>query len=143
MLFNPKFGFAGFVAVPYFFFVEMLGPLIELFAYLLLGLGWWMNWIHIDLVIMLLTADILFGILMSMGAVMIEESAYHKYPRFRDFIVLLFCAIFEQIGFRQLNSYWRVRGTIRYFMGAKEWGPMDIRMPNKISAVRSMITRSI
>jgi cellulose synthase/poly-beta-1,6-N-acetylglucosamine synthase-like glycosyltransferase len=125
MMFNPKFGFAGFVAVPYFFFVEMLGPLIELFAYLLLGLGWWMNWIHIDLVIMLLTADILFGILMSMGAVMIEESAYHKYPRFRDFIVLLFCAIFEQIGFRQLNSYWRVRGTIRYFMGAKEWGPME------------------
>lgn len=125
MMFNRKFGFAGLVAIPYFFFVELLGPLVEIVAYLILAIGLWMHWIHPELAVLLFTVDILFGILMSVGAVMIEESAYHKYPRLRDFVTLLCCAIFEQIGFRQINSFFRIRGTVRYLMGAKEWGPMD------------------
>lgn len=125
MLFNPKFGFAGLVAVPHFFFVELFGPFIELTAYILLAIGLSISWINWDLAVLLLTVDLLFGILMSMGAVLIEESAYHKYPRFRDFLTLLICAIVEQIGYKQLNSLWRIRGTIRYFLGAKEWGPQE------------------
>lgn len=125
MLFNSRYGVVGWVALPYFFFVELLGPIIELFAYTLLIVGLSMGWLHWDLAFLLVAADILFGILMSMGAVLIEESAYHKYPRTIDFCILLICAFFEQVGFRQLNTFWRLRGTIRYFRGANDWGQME------------------
>jgi hypothetical protein len=30
----------------------------------------------------------------------------------------------ENLGYRQLNTYWRVRGTISGLMGKRGWGVM-------------------
>ena len=39
--------------------------------------------------------------------------------------LLLAAAVAENVGYRQLNSLWRLWGTIRWMMGAKPaWGTM-------------------
>jgi cellulose synthase/poly-beta-1,6-N-acetylglucosamine synthase-like glycosyltransferase len=125
MLFNPKYGSIGLIAYPYFFFVELFGPWLELFSYIFIFFGYFLGWVQLDLVFLFLIVDWCFGILMSFGAILIEESAYHKYPKLRDLFTLLLFSFFEQIGFRQLHSFWRLRGTIRYFRGIKHWGKME------------------
>ena len=125
IFFNPRFGTVGLLAYPYFFFVELFGPWLELFSYLFIGIGYAMGWLQLELIFLFLLVDLFFGILMSFGAVLIEESAYYKYPKIRDLLILLIFSFFEQIGFRQLHSFWRLRGTIRYFRGIKHWGRME------------------
>lgn len=34
MLLNPRYGRVGLLAFPYYFFLEMLGPMVELLGYL-------------------------------------------------------------------------------------------------------------
>jgi hypothetical protein len=47
-----------------------------------------------------------------------------RYPHVRHLIVLTLVAIVENFGYRQLNSFWRIRGYWQYFRGAKGWGQM-------------------
>lgn len=39
-----------------------------------------------------------------------EELAYHRYPTVRDFALLVYAAVAESAGFRQLHAWWRLRG---------------------------------
>ena len=44
-----------------------------------------------------------------------------------DRLLLLVYAIFENIGYRQLTVYWRLRGLVRYARGRNDWGTMTRR----------------
>jgi hypothetical protein len=39
----------------------------------------------------------------------------------------LAAAILENFGYRQLNTWWRVRGLFEWASGAKSWGVMTRR----------------
>ena len=51
--------------------------------------------------------------------------SFRRYPRFRDLLVLLVVSITENVGYRQLSQWWRLRGMISKFQGAKSWGAME------------------
>lgn len=124
MLFKPKFGFTGLFAYPYFFLFELLGPLIEILGYLLVVVGLITGWMSKDLLILFFCVDILYGVLMSVGAVLIEESAYHKYPKLSQLGALLMVACLEHLGYRQFNLFNRLRGLWAYVRGDRSWGAM-------------------
>ena len=125
MFLNPKFGAAGLFAFPYFFIVELLGPIFELISYVMIGTGLALGYIQWDLFLLFVLVDLGYGMLMSMGAVLIEESAYHKYPRLLDLAVLMVFALLENLGFRQINSLFRLKGLYDYIRGDRTWGKMD------------------
>lgn len=122
MLFNPRYKTIGLIAFPYFFIVELLGPIIEFIAYLSVIGGFILGFLSWEFFVLFLLVDIGFGVLMSIGAVLIEESAYHKYPRLKDLLFLIGIAPLEHFGFRQWNSVWRFLGLLGYFFGEKNWG---------------------
>lgn len=124
MFFNPRFGFAGMIAFPYFFIVELFGPFVELGAYLFAVLGIILGYFKIEILLLFFLVDILFGMMMSFTAVLIEESAYHKYPKLSDLFRLFMAAMFEHLGYRQFVSFARMLGLIKYFIGARKWGEM-------------------
>ena len=125
MLFNPKYGAAGLLAFPYFFIIELFGPVVEVFAYLFLLFGFLWGWVIYDFLILFILVDVGFGMLMSLGAVLIEENAYHRYPTLPQFLALSLIALGEHLGYRQMNSFFRVAGLIRHALGDKGWGRLD------------------
>jgi cellulose synthase/poly-beta-1,6-N-acetylglucosamine synthase-like glycosyltransferase len=122
MFFNRAYGRAGVIGMPYFLLIEALGPLVELSGYILLPLAALLGLLApINAIVYTLCAVVL-GIILSVSAVLLEEASFHRYPRWRELLLLNFIAIVENFGYRQLTLWWRLRGTWDYLRGNKQWG---------------------
>lgn len=124
MMLNPKYGRLGFFAMPFFFFVELLSPVIELGGYIVLAVSLWLGVINIQFALLFLTAAILLGMILSVLSVLMEELTFRRYDRLSDVLILILFAFFENLGFRQMHAWWRFRGMIDFMKGDKKWGEM-------------------
>lgn len=130
LLFNPKAGAVGWLAFPFYFFFEWLGPIVEILGYAvlllaaLLGLLSWHTW-------MIFTGfAIACGLLLSTTAILLEEWSFRSYRRPIHFPLLLLAAVLEQFGYRQLVTWWRFLGVLQWFRGnPATWGTMRRRSP--------------
>lgn len=124
MIGNPRYGSAGVLSMPYYLLFEALGPLVELAGYLVtivavtLGL---VDWRFAELVFLV---AIVYGTINSVAAVLLEELSFRKYPRLRDLLWLVAYGVFENFGYRQLTTWWRIKGIIDFFRGKQAWGAM-------------------
>jgi cellulose synthase/poly-beta-1,6-N-acetylglucosamine synthase-like glycosyltransferase len=132
MLMNPRYGMLGLFAMPYFFLFEMLGPAIELLGYVCTIGGWAFGLIATETAILFFTVSILFGVLLSMSAIVLEELTQRRYPAARDIARLFLAAVIENFGFRQLLTIWRTRGLIDGLRGKQGWGAMERRGFGKV-----------
>ena len=125
MLFNPRFGIVGSFSMPYFIVFELLGPIVELLGYAMTiaGFGWGLIAPQIALVFFIVS--VLFGILLSASAVVLEHLASAKYPAVRDVINLLLASVVENFGYRQLTAWWRLVGLVDAFQKKQGWGKME------------------
>src|SRR2546425_550465 len=73
---------------------------------------------------LLFVAAVLYGTLISLSAVVLEELTFRRYPRARDLLVLAGFAVLENFGYRQLTTWWRVRGTMDFLRNKQGWGTM-------------------
>jgi cellulose synthase/poly-beta-1,6-N-acetylglucosamine synthase-like glycosyltransferase len=124
MLFNPKYGRLGFFAMPFFLFVELLSPIIELSGYIILIISLILGAINIQFALLFLTAAILLGMILSVLSILMEELTFRRYDRIRDVMVLILYAFIENLGYRQIHAWWRFKGLIDFFKGNKSWGEM-------------------
>lgn len=122
MLFNPRYGILGLYAMPYFFFFEMLGPVVEMLGYLLIPAAYLLKMINMRFFLLFLTISIIYGIILSVGAILLEEYTFNKYRSVKDFILLVAYAVLENFGYRQLTTVFRVMGTINYSRHKSHWG---------------------
>ncbi len=124
MLFNPRYGRLGLVAYPYFFFLEMIGPVVETLGYGVFAFTLLAGRASIAYVLAFLAVAFAFGMVLSISAVALEEVTFRRYPRRRDLLLLFLIAVLENLGYRQLNTYWRVKGTLSGILGRGGWGAM-------------------
>ncbi len=127
MILNPKYGRIGLIAAPYYFFLEVLGPIIESVGYVTFITAIILGRASTSYVLAFLAVAFALGISLSFAAVGLEELSFRRYPRFRDLLTLLVIAIAENVGYRQLSIWWRLRGMISKFRGAQSWGVMERR----------------
>jgi cellulose synthase/poly-beta-1,6-N-acetylglucosamine synthase-like glycosyltransferase len=125
MLFNPRFGRIGLTAFPYFFFLEMLGPIIEGLGYLAFVATLLSGRASFPYVMAFLAVAIVLGVALSISAVGLEELTFRRYNRTRDLVALFGLAVLENFGYRQLNTFWRIRGFISKIRGISTWGAME------------------
>ncbi|MEO7646912.1 MAG: glycosyltransferase [Gemmatimonadaceae bacterium] len=123
--FNPKYGRVGFVAYPFFFFGEMLAPLIELLGYLAFAVSLYLGLVNVNFAILFLAVSVGFGLLLSLWATVLEEVSFRRYPAFSDFLRLLWFAVIESFGYRQLTVWFRLQSYWKYFKKDKRWGSME------------------
>jgi cellulose synthase/poly-beta-1,6-N-acetylglucosamine synthase-like glycosyltransferase len=127
MFANPRYGTVGLLAYPYFLLLEGLGPLIEIVGYLAfattLVAGLWSP----TFVASFLLLAIMVGIALSAAAVALEELTFRRYARWIDLLRLFSAAVVENLGYRQLNQWWRLRGTAAVLRGARQWGHQERR----------------
>jgi len=124
MLFNPRHGRIGLLAFPYFFFLEMLGPVVEGLGYLSFAFAVASGSASLPYILAFLALAVVFGVALSVTALGLEELTFRRYPSKRDLLHLFWLAILENFGYRQMNSYWRIRGMISKLRKVSAWGEM-------------------
>ncbi|MBW7934470.1 MAG: glycosyltransferase family 2 protein [Gemmatimonadaceae bacterium] len=125
MIFNPRYGAVGMVALPFFAFGEMIAPVVELLGYLGLVLGLALGAVNMPFAAAFLAVAVGYGILLSMWAIVLEEVTFRRYNARRDLWRLFFFAIVEGIGYRQLTVIYRLHAFWKVMRGEKGWGVMQ------------------
>ena len=125
MLFNPRYGRLGLVAVPYYWLFELIAPLLELAGLVLIALGFALGLVSWQYFLLFMLVAYAYAIIVTLAAVTIEELSYHKYPRWRDLGITLGAVVLENLGYRQLTAWWRMEGWAASLLGRRQqWGTM-------------------
>lgn len=122
LLFNFKYGPVGVMALPYFLFVELLGPVFEVGSLIAILLSIFFGKFDIQILGIFFCASILYGAVLSLSSILIEEIYFSKYNRPRQLLVLMIYCLIESLWFRQLSTFWRLRGLFKYIKGDHAWG---------------------
>jgi cellulose synthase/poly-beta-1,6-N-acetylglucosamine synthase-like glycosyltransferase len=125
MFLNPRFGMVGLFAFPYFAAFEIFGPVVELTGYIFTVLGLLGDVISPEVAALFFMVSVAFGILLSMSAILLEEFMASRYPAARDVLRLFWVAVIENLGLRQLFTFWRTEGLIDAILKKKGWGAME------------------
>jgi cellulose synthase/poly-beta-1,6-N-acetylglucosamine synthase-like glycosyltransferase len=127
LLLNPRFGVLGMVVFPAFLLFEWMAPVIEILGLTLVAAGLVFGQVSALFAILFFSLACGVGILLSMLALMLEELSFRRYGRSRDRALLVVWAVLENLGYRQLTLWWRLRGVVSYMRGKKSWGKMNRR----------------
>lgn len=126
MLLNPRYGAVGMIGFPYFFFFEMLGPLISALGYVVLPIGFIVGAISLPTFVAFLLVAVLLGQLLSISALALEEFSFRRHERRRDVWRMVLFSILENLGYRQLNDVWRILAFGDLFRES-QWGEQERR----------------
>ena len=125
ILLNPRYGAMGLVVAPYFLFVELLAPVVELVGLAALVLGLALGAVNVPFAVMFLIVAYGLGLLITTLTIALEEWTYGGYGGLRDRLMLLTWGMLESLGYRQLTAFWRFRGMARHWRGHGDWGAME------------------
>ncbi|HWO97434.1 MAG TPA: glycosyltransferase [Bacillus sp. (in: firmicutes)] len=125
MTLNPKYGAVGMVSFPYFWFVECLGPIIELGGYLYIIAAFFLGNIYYEFAGLLALLFILYGGVLSIASVLLDAWSKDVYPKTSDLCRLIFMSLTEVFWYKPLTLLWRMEGVIFFLIRRKEWGEMQ------------------
>ena len=125
MLFNRRYGRLGLVTLPTFLLVDLISPVMEIIGYFLIILLILFGWLDAKYLIALLVL-FSFGVLITVMSLMIEQDEIEQFTNPMDIFKVLLTACVENFGYRQICSFWRMRGLFQHFGGKKAtWGKME------------------
>jgi cellulose synthase/poly-beta-1,6-N-acetylglucosamine synthase-like glycosyltransferase len=125
LLFHPRGGAPGWVAFPVLLAFEALGPLVEVVGYGFMTSTWLLGWVSWQAFAAFLLAAVGLGLVLSASALLLEEKSFHLYERPQQLGALLVAMLLENLGYRQLTAWWRLRALLRWLGGGRvQWGEM-------------------
>jgi cellulose synthase/poly-beta-1,6-N-acetylglucosamine synthase-like glycosyltransferase len=126
-------GVIGWFGFPYFLLFECLSAPIEFCGYLVLPLFWSVGLLSPAYLLWFLFISIAYGMLVSVSAVAastwLERTDASRqrygsllgYAKGGEILALIACALVENLGYRQLTLWMRVRGLWDWWRGATGW----------------------
>lgn len=124
MMWNPRYGVPGMLGMPFHFLFEMLGPVVEFTGYLVFVLSWIFGLINWKFALVFFVLAVVFGVLLSLYSLLLAEFTVKRYTRPVDIIKLFALAVLENLGYRQLTSWWRLTALFGVRRRRKTWGEM-------------------
>jgi cellulose synthase/poly-beta-1,6-N-acetylglucosamine synthase-like glycosyltransferase len=124
MLFNPRYGPVGLLGVPFFVIGESLAPLIEVVGYVVTVLGLLFGFLNFNYALLFLLVAWTYGMILSISGIVLEEISFRRYRRWSDLIRLLWYAMQENFGYRQLTVWYRLRAFWSALRRHRAWGRM-------------------
>ncbi len=124
MMFNPKYGKLGMISLPYWFFFEFLGPLVEFSGYIIFIIFLLLGIISWSFFSVLFALVISMGFLYSIYAILVDLVSYQVYTKRKDFFALIATAFSEPFYFHPIVVKAGVSGFIDYFRKSHGWGEM-------------------
>lgn len=125
LLLSRRGGAAGWLAFPFMLLFEGLGPVIELAGLAFMAISAALGIIAVKAMLAFFFMAFAAGLLLSITALLLEEMSFHLYVRPRQLAALLAAALIENLGYRQLSAWWRLKGLLIWASGRKSsWGTM-------------------
>ncbi len=125
MIFNPRYGRIGLIALPYQGLFEYFAPVVEVVGWTTMILAALLGVLSPMFFIEFLLFGYLFGTMISIGAVVIEEMTYHRYNDAGDLLRLIVACFLEHMPYRPLHSIWRLMGMWQFMTGQNSWAAME------------------
>lgn len=125
MFLNPRYGLLGLFTVPYYWLFEFLGPFVEFVGYIFIVVALVFNFLNYQFLLLFFLVAVLFGTIISVMSVLLEEMTYRRYTHGTDLLLLFIAAVLENIVYRQLSTLWRVKAVFFYFFNKRKWGKSE------------------
>ena len=129
MLFRPRYGRIGSLALPYLWIFELLAPIIEIVGLLTILLAATMGVLSLTFALEFLVFGYGFATVISLGSVLQEELTYKRYNDWQDVVRLVSYCFLEHFPYRQLHLIWRLQGIWQYLRGDMTWRPLKRNGP--------------
>ena len=124
LFFNPNYGKLGMISYPYWFFFEFFGPVVEFFGFVVFFVFLFFGLINWPIFFALLTFVLLYGILYSIYAILVDITSYNVYYKTKDIPKLILTAFLEPFLFHPKIVWASVNGIKDYFLKNSQWGEM-------------------
>jgi biofilm PGA synthesis N-glycosyltransferase PgaC len=126
IFFNPKYGLMGMLSYPFWFFIEWLSPLVEVFGLLYFVLSALMGQVNWSFFFIILGFVYAFALTFSTYSILFEELTYHRYRKKREILRMLIAAWIEPIIYHPFIVYYSLKGNFDFFINKKTgWGQME------------------
>ena len=125
MLFRPRYGRIGWVALPYYWLFELIAPLLELLGIIIVPLGLLLGVVDVPFAVLFLVLAYGYAVLVTLAAMVVDEWAFHKHDRWRAIWQTVASSVLENFGYRQATVWWRLEGMWASLRRKKHvWGVM-------------------
>ncbi len=124
MIFNPRYGRIGLVALPYALYVEGISPILELTGYLLIVILAITGHLNTPFAAAFLSLSVLYGMLVGLGAAALDLTLPHSSKLLSDRLRLLNAVVTEALWYRPWMAFVRVVATFRVRSSRGKWGVM-------------------
>jgi cellulose synthase/poly-beta-1,6-N-acetylglucosamine synthase-like glycosyltransferase len=124
MLFRPRYGRIGFLALPHLWLFELFAPIIEITGIATIVLAACLGVLSRPFFLQFLLFGYAFATVISIGAVLQEEVTYKRYNDWHDVARLVSYCFLEHFPYRQMHMIWRLRGLWQYLRGDLSWKPL-------------------
>lgn len=124
MLFRPRYGRVGFLALPYLWVFELFAPIMEIGGIFTIVLAASFGVLSREFFVQFLLFGYAFATVISIGSVLQEEVTYKRYNDWQDAVRLVTYCFAEHFPYRQLHMIWRLQGLWQYLRGDVSWKPV-------------------
>lgn len=121
---NPNYGFVSFFSYMYFLFYELLTPIFIFFAMLFSIFLFLKKWIDFKFVIFFLLAYLTYIVINSWATLYLERYFFEYKISFKERMKLVLYCILENMGFRQLNLFFKLEALLTFHKDAS-WGSIQ------------------
>jgi cellulose synthase/poly-beta-1,6-N-acetylglucosamine synthase-like glycosyltransferase len=125
ILLNPRYGSLGLLGFPHAFLFEMLGPFVEILGYGVVLASMLFGLLDVEFFLLFFAASVVYGVFLSIAAVLLEEISFRRYPGWIDLIKLIVFAVLENFGFRQMLSVFKIKAFYDVVLRRRTWGLMQ------------------
>jgi cellulose synthase/poly-beta-1,6-N-acetylglucosamine synthase-like glycosyltransferase len=121
MLFRPRYGRVGFLALPYLWLFEFAAPVLEILGIVTMVLAAVLGVLSRAFFLQFLVFGYAFATVISIGSVLQEEITYKRYNDWQDVMRLVSYCFLEHFPYRQMHMLWRLQGIWQYLRGDFAW----------------------
>ena len=124
MISNPRYGMVGMFGIPFFFYFEFMGPIIEIIGYLSIIYLLIVQRMDIRFFLLFLGLAVLWGSILSVFTILLEDIYFRRYKKWYYLAILSLFSLFENFGYRHITLISRIKGVVDYLRKKKSWGEM-------------------
>ncbi len=126
LLFHPRGKAVSWLAFPFFLLFECFGPLLEVTGFAIVTYAFFIGLVPNEFFVIFTLLAVGLGMLISVISLSLEEVSFRTSNNAGELLLLFIVAIIENLGYRQLNALWRVKGIFDWmFKTDHKWGEME------------------
>jgi cellulose synthase/poly-beta-1,6-N-acetylglucosamine synthase-like glycosyltransferase len=126
MVLRPSQGAVGMLGLPYLWFFEAGGTVVEVIGYAVIIVSALLGDLNGSYLLLFVLVAMAYGVALSVSALVMDDARSLQSQSVGDIAWLLLCTVIENFGYRQLLAVWRFAAMIELLAGRKpRWDPLE------------------